>query len=143
MNRYFSGINSISFNRGFDLETKTFDKSKVPEMEFPGHVFYIKNPILLETDRLLTFFRFKTPSRRARELTKKHGGVPIVFETHPDESTLIDASRPLQRWEHVQRNPCARVERLYACTSNVRVGRIELAHVLEKLTFDEYREQYM
>ena len=42
----YSGINSVSFVKGFNPVTREFDKSKLPSMRFPGRI-YLNTPKLV------------------------------------------------------------------------------------------------
>jgi len=129
MARYFTGINSKSFLEGFDPESQTFDKRKLPESQYSARV-YLTEPVWLEFGDRLFLLKSKFSARRAITLTEKHGGIPIVLECGPDK--LVCYSDPENaRWCY-SLSP-VRVNQIYKVERKLSFLGVDIAYVLKRM----------
>ena len=141
MNKYFTGINSVSFDRGYDSATGVFDKSKVPEMDEPGTIYFVKNPISIGYDGSSLVLKRKVAARLAKGLAEEHGGVPLVLQCNPNPEEL-KIYHPGRRDYHVQDSPKTGVERIFLVRSSCSLWGRELFYHLKEISVDKYLEKH-
>ena len=71
--KLYSGINSLSFFRGYDPLTKVFDKRKVVGMKRPETI-WLTRPLLEYTFSRSLMIHGPSVVRKARKLSLSHGG---------------------------------------------------------------------
>ncbi|MFC1800960.1 hypothetical protein ACFLZB_00650 [Nanoarchaeota archaeon] len=141
MDRYFTGINSVSFNKGYDPATGIFDKSKNIEMDESDKIYFIKNPISISYNGSMIFLKRKVAARLAKDLAGEHGGVPLVLHCNPNPEELR-IYHPGRRDYHIQDSPKTPVEKIFLVKSFSSLWDIELFCCLKEISVDKYLEEY-
>ncbi len=141
MSRYLTGINSTSFDMGYDPATGIFDKSKVQEMDDSNRIYFIKNPIGIFYNGGALIFKRKTAIRLSKELSLKHGGEPLILECNPNPEEL-EVFCPSRRNYHIQNSPKTGVERIFLVESSCSFLNLELFSHLREISVDRYLEKY-
>lgn len=142
MVRYFTGINSTSFDKGYNPNTRVFDKSKILGIDKPNRIYLIKNPIVIDlVEGFNILLKRKTSARFARELAKFHGGIPLILECDPDFDLLEKDDDGINYW--CQKSPEIKVNGIYGVRGWCSFGDIDFAVRLVRMNNKNYLEKFV
>ena len=79
----YSGINSLSFLKGYNLDTREFDKRFVPTMAHQ-HTIYVYHARFTYSLGKFQVLHGPSCAHRAKVLSARHGGEPFVFAIDSD-----------------------------------------------------------
>lgn len=141
MSRYLTGINSYSFDLGYDPATNIFDKSKIPAMDESNKIYFVKNPLGFFYDSKALLFKKKSAARLALGLAAQHGGKPLVIECSPNlKKTRVCC--PGRRNYCVQDSPQIGVEKLFLVEKFFSLRQTNFFCSLKEISVENYLKNY-
>lgn len=133
----YSGINSATFVKAFDPQTRIFDKSRVPEMDNPGKLFVYLSYLdySFNGSRVL---HGPSCANLSSNRAKNYGGIPMVIRVSLEELLGEENYHIEHQWRSGKKSPrrltieppVMRVDKIYRVQGYV-AGAINLLKEIE------------